>query len=549
MGFAGANLYVILDGRGGSRPRRRGAGAPRPRRVLRRRVGAPRGAADGRRRRGDSRSAASSSRRGELERFLLAYPPVAVRMLEGDATASRDDARVAGIEAAERPSRRASTRWSSSAAAPAGCRRATASRGSAIDHAVLSRDDSPGGMFRVCPIFQRLLSWSKPDAPVRAHDARVRVVRPQQPRRRRAGAPGSRARGHGPDVLRSHAAGDGSRPRNVRGARGHPSPLRLHAGSRRGARRTASLTLTTSDGEYRCRVAVFALGVTEPWKSDIPGIEDVPHYIATGDPRAYRGSRVVVIGKRNSGFEIADGLLPWARQIVLVSPRPVQTSVLALSSVRVRYMQPLEDDALGGGTLALDAAVERVERTGDGLRVHATGTTRPCTLALEADDVIAATGFRTPLARPPKSSGAQTVAQGRIPALTTFWESVGAPGVYFAGNATQGSPGLRRHGVGASSPGRARLPLQRARARRAPRRRATSACAPSGRAWRRRASCRSSRTSWPTRRSSGRRRATSPGSSPLEGGRARRRHPAAGALRGHGRTGRGRGDRRDEPLG
>ena len=115
-----------------------------------------------------------------------------------------------------------------------------------------------------------------------------------------------------------------------------------------------------------------------------PGIEQVPHYIATGDPRAYAGKSVVVIGKRNSGFEIADGLLPWARRIVLLSPRPVQTSVLALSSVRVRYMQPLEDDALGGGTLVLDAAVERVERAGEatssmrrGRRARASSPSRP----------------------------------------------------------------------------------------------------------------------------------------------------------------------------
>ena len=34
-----------------------------------------------------------------------------------------------------------------------------------IGHAVLSADDAPGGMFRSLPIFGRLLSWSKPDAP------------------------------------------------------------------------------------------------------------------------------------------------------------------------------------------------------------------------------------------------------------------------------------------------------------------------------------------------------------------------------------------------
>jgi cation diffusion facilitator CzcD-associated flavoprotein CzcO len=32
--------------------------------------------------------------------------------------------------------------------------------------AVLSRDDEPGGMFRRFPVFQRLISWTKPQAPV-----------------------------------------------------------------------------------------------------------------------------------------------------------------------------------------------------------------------------------------------------------------------------------------------------------------------------------------------------------------------------------------------
>ena len=35
-----------------------------------------------------------------------------------------------------------------------------------VDHAVLSRDEAPGGMFQRFPIFQRLISWTKPDAPV-----------------------------------------------------------------------------------------------------------------------------------------------------------------------------------------------------------------------------------------------------------------------------------------------------------------------------------------------------------------------------------------------
>src|SRR5206468_9547804 len=34
-----------------------------------------------------------------------------------------------------------------------------------VEHAVISQDDAPGGMFRKWPIYQRLLSWTKPDAP------------------------------------------------------------------------------------------------------------------------------------------------------------------------------------------------------------------------------------------------------------------------------------------------------------------------------------------------------------------------------------------------
>ena len=158
-----------------------------------------------------------------------------------------------------------------------------------------------------------------------------------------------------------------------------------------------------------------------------------------------------MIGKRNSGFEIADGLLPWAKQVILGSPRPVQTAVIAQASVRVRYLQPYEDASLGGGTLALDLAVERIERLDAGWRIVGNGTTRPGPIDLEVDEVIAATGFAAPLLDL-DDLGVRTVAQGRIPALTPFWESAPGSGIYFAGNATQGAAGLRKHGVGGASP-------------------------------------------------------------------------------------------------
>jgi thioredoxin reductase len=319
-----------------------------------------------------------------------------------------------------------------------------------IDYAVVSADDAPGGMFRLWPIFQRLLSWSKPDAPF-PHASREyewydhNSLIADEPE----------LRGLVPALMdRKYAVP--SRPEMEAGmaAFAERAGIDVRYGCRWESTRREDdgrLVLGTTDGEYRCRAAVFALGVTEPWKSPIPGIEHVPHYAETGEPRSYEGKRVLVIGKRNSGFEIADGLLPWAQSICLVSPRPAETSVLALSSVRVRYLQPLEDSALGGGTSVLDAAIERIERTGSGYRVAARGTTRAGDHELECDAALAATGFRVPLGDLPRL-GLKTVAQGRIPALTPFFESADAPGVFFAGNATQGAPGLRKHGVGASSP-------------------------------------------------------------------------------------------------
>ena len=318
-----------------------------------------------------------------------------------------------------------------------------------VEHAVISRDDSPGGMFRLCPIYQRLLSWSKPDAPAapgtRAYEWYDHNSLVAEEREHQALVP----------PLMDRAFIVPSREEMKRGlaAFAEQVPVAVRYGCRWEETRRdddGRLVLTTSDGEYRAQAVVFALGVTTPWRSPIPGIEDVPHYIETRQPSEYHGRRVFVIGKRNSGFEIADGLLPWARQVILGSPRPVKTSVIAQASVRVRYLQPYEDAALGGGTFALDLAVDLIERREGGWRIVGRGTTREGPIDLEVDDVIAATGFATPLLDL-EELGVRTVAQGRIPALTPFWESEPGSGIFFAGNATQGAPGLRKHGVGSAS--------------------------------------------------------------------------------------------------
>jgi thioredoxin reductase len=314
-----------------------------------------------------------------------------------------------------------------------------------IGHALLSEDERPAGMFRRFPFFQRLISWSKPYAPF---ERKAREYEWYDWNSLLGDEP--EHRGLVPEFM------DGtsyfpSRAEMQRGLEAfvERGGVRVRWGCRWEAttRDGDGFVVLTTDGEYRCGALVVAVGMTEPWKPDIPGLEHVPHYVETDSPEAYADRRVFVIGKRNSGFEIADGLLPWAREIILGSPRPAKLSIVVASvaAARARYMQPYEDHALGGGTYVIDAAIERVDRTATGYRVHCKGTTVPGDLVFEVDRVIAATGFGTPLQDLP-DLGVTTFYQGRLPAQTPFWESTSVPGVYFAGSITQGSIGLKKYG-------------------------------------------------------------------------------------------------------
>ena len=320
-----------------------------------------------------------------------------------------------------------------------------------VDHAVLSDDPAPGGMFRRWPVFQRMLSWTKPFAGVEhreqayerydwnsllADDAENRAVMP---------------------ALMDGTSYFPSRPEMQRGLETFAERTRIqirygcHWESTR-QEKGKEFVLATSDGEYRAPVVVFAVGVAQPYRPPIPGLEQAPHYGDFRPVESYRDRRVFIIGKQNSGFEIASGLLPWARQLVLASPSPTKLSVdtHTLVGVRARYVQPYEDAMLAGGVLILDTTIESVARQGDGYRVQTRSAHDGRELAFDVDDVIAATGFITPLRDLP-ALGVATFGQSRLPAQTPFWRSASVPGIFFAGTITQGAAGLKKHGIPSNS--------------------------------------------------------------------------------------------------
>jgi thioredoxin reductase len=336
---------------------------------------------------------------------------------------------------------------------PGGLQLSAGLRELGVRHAVLSRDPAPGGMFRRWPFFQRLLSWTKPHAPVE-HDARA--YERYDWNSLISDRPGARAL---QPLFMDGSSYFPSRPEMEANLEAFAERAGLEVrygcewtGTRLGEDGGRRFVLETTDGEYRCDDLVLAVGVAEPHAPDLPGIELARHYGMVEPAEAYAGKRVFIIGKQNSGFELANGLLPWARQLILASPSPTRLSVdtRSLVGVRARYVQPYEDHVLGGGVVILDAAIAAIEANGSLRTVRVHRTDGGGDLAIEVDEVLAATGFIAPLIDLPRL-GCEVFGPSRLPVQTPWWESATLPGVHFAGTLTQGARGLQKHGIPSNS--------------------------------------------------------------------------------------------------
>jgi thioredoxin reductase len=340
---------------------------------------------------------------------------------------------------------------------PGGLQVSYALRRYGIEHAVISDDPAPGGMFRRWPHFQRLLSSTKPYAPA--------------PRKSRA-----YERYDWNSLLADEDAARALQPAIMDGSSSFPArpemeqnlvqyAERARIAVRYGCRWTGTrrldeaegggFAIETTEGEYRTQALVVAVGVAQPFSPPGVGMEHSHHYAAVRKAETYAGRRVLILGKQNSGFELANGLLPWARAIALVSPSTAKFSIQtnSLAGVRARYVQPYEDFVLGGGVAVLNAALDRIERTGGddvSLTVHLRRTDTAAELVVEVDDVIAATGFTTPILDLP-DIGCSVSGRSRLPLISSWWESTTLPGVYFAGTIGQAAKGLVKHGVPANS--------------------------------------------------------------------------------------------------
>ena len=182
-------------------------------------------------------------------------------------------------------------------------------------------------------------------------------------------------------------------------------------------------------------------------------MELTQHYADVRPVETYAGRRVFIVGQAELGFRA--GYRPAAmgspdRPRVAVAgahvrgnaipgrrPRPLRPAVRGPRPWR-RRQRPRRGDR------------PRRARSGAELVVHLRRTDGGADMVVEADDVIAATGFVTPLVDLP-ALGVATFGASQLPAQTPWWESVSVPGIFFAGTIGQGSKGLRKHGIPANS--------------------------------------------------------------------------------------------------
>ena len=388
------------------------------------------------------------------------------------------------------------------------------------------RDAGPGGMFRRWPFFQRLLSWTKPYAPGPRRDPRVPALRLEQPARRRARAarrcrPSSstarRTSRRGPAMqanLEAFAERAGIAVRygtRWESTRREDGPGR-HALRGRDDRRRVPLPDPRARRGRRGAVAARAR----------PASSSPRHYAETRDAASYAGKRVFIIGKQNSGFELASGLAQWASSITVCSPSPAKTSDRdAVAGRRPGPLRPAVRGQLPGPRGADPRRRDhgRSASVEGGIRVDLSRTDT-------GEDAVrrGRRGDRRDRASPARcatcpSWASRRSAQARLPAVTPLWESATVPGIYFAGTISQASPGLRKHGMPANSGRRPRRTATTPGSSPDTSRRRASAGRSSGRSSALASSSRTSSARRPRRPSCGTRRRTSRGSSRSDDGR------------------------------
>ncbi len=192
----------------------------------------------------------------------------------------------------------------------------------------------------------------------------------------------------------------------------------------------------------RCKRLIVATGVSDPFVPTIPGIEhvDETYQNVSMNPEDFINQRVLIIGKANSAFEIADNLLETTSLVHILSPDVVKFAWETRFSghLRANYINILDTYQLKLLNSILDADIKEIKKVGEHFHVtliykHADGEIDK----LVFDRIILATGFQFDFSIFSEEIRPNPICRGRLPEMTSAWEGVSTNDVYYAGTLTQ----------------------------------------------------------------------------------------------------------------
>lgn len=188
---------------------------------------------------------------------------------------------------------------------------------------------------------------------------------------------------------------------------------------------------------YACKYLIIATGLSKPYTPAIPGIELAENYANVSvNPEDFANQRVLIIGKGNSAFEVADNLVSTTSLIHVASPNPLS---LAWTTKYVGHLRAVNNNFLDTYQLKsqnaiLDGSITKINYQNDKFIVsiaytHANEEQQDLTY----DRVIVCTGFRFDDSVFNQSCRPELTINGRFPAQTCEWESINVKGMYFIG--------------------------------------------------------------------------------------------------------------------
>ena len=197
-----------------------------------------------------------------------------------------------------------------------------------------------------------------------------------------------------------------------------------------------------NSGVLRCKNLLVGTGVAKEYIPDnIPGVEHtIPYSKVSLDTDDFYNRRILIIGKGNSAFEMADHLIETTASIHLTSPEPLK---LAWKSHHVGHLRAVNNNFLDTYLLKsqnglLEARVTNIAKLDNGkLRVDFNMTrAHGAKCSYDYDQVILSTGFQFDNSWFDEDTRPD-LAYGRFPDMTSEWESTNTENMYFLGTIMQ----------------------------------------------------------------------------------------------------------------